>query len=230
MTIYAGQASAAALDHLHAWRLLANGPEIPIRAHLTLLRGALESADRCRWHLDASVDPGTRVGRAIATRRDDQVERSKFEASIEGGPRPDRPIKGRTALERIAELDDPDAVRERTDAGVRVVGFTDATGVLASYGHERWFRLSSGLAHNKEWALAATDLEISDEPPIAPKTGSGRFSASAPIALALTIVTTQAFRAAVADLEAYVAPAPGPIVTFGRAVRRRMERRRRDRR
>ena len=60
VTIYAGQSSSAAIDHLRAWRLLVNGPEIPVRAHLTLLRGAL---------VDRSVDSRTRVGRGIATRR-----------------------------------------------------------------------------------------------------------------------------------------------------------------
>jgi len=223
VTIYAGQASAAALDHLLAWRLLAHGRQIPIQAHVTLLRAALESADRCRWHLDASVDSGTRVGRGIAARRDDQVERRKFETSPEGGPRPARRTTGRSAIERLAELDDPEAVSARVAAGVRDVSFAKATAMMAIYGHERWYRLSSALAHgSKEWAFAATRLEPSSEPRLDPKVGSGRFSASEPIALALTIVTTQAFRAAIVDLEAYVAPArPGRDLRPSRPSTRR---------
>jgi len=93
VTIYAGQASKAGLDHLIAWQALVNGPVIPIQAHLTLLRASLEAADRTRWHVDATIDAGTRVGRAHAARRDDQDERRKFEASTEGGPKPSGPAR-----------------------------------------------------------------------------------------------------------------------------------------
>jgi hypothetical protein len=202
VTIYAGQALATWMDHMTAWRLLAHGPEIPIRAHLTLLRSALEGAVRSRWHVDASVDSGTRVGRGHAARRADQEERRKFEASQERGRRPGRPVRGRTAVERLAELDDPAAVRRLKAAGVRTVGFTDITTLMVVYRHERWFRLASGLAHGKEWALVATHLKRSSES-LAPGIGQGTFSASEPVALALTGVVMGAGQAAVADLEAY---------------------------
>jgi hypothetical protein len=205
--IYAGQSSADALDDLGAWRTLANGPVIPMRAHLTLLRGALEAADRCRWHVDAAVDPGTRVGRGMAGRRDDQEERRKFEASREHDPPLPRPSRGMTAVERLAALDHPKAIAEREAAGVLTVGYANTTSLMRAYGHERWFRLSSGLAHGKEWALAAMRLERSSDPPLREKVGYGSFSASEPVALGLTRVVMTATRAAVADLERYVGPA-----------------------
>lgn len=207
VTIYAGQTSDAALDHLRAWRLLAHGPLIPVRSHLTLMRATLESADRCRWHVDDSVDAGTRIGRAIATRRADQVERSKFEASTEWGPV--RPVKhGKTAIERLAELDDPARLEAREKAGVREVGYTDTTTLMVRYGHERWYRISSGLGHAKEWALAATALTRSTDPPLLPGSGEGVFSASEPATLAMTKTAVDATKAAIEDLEVYVGMRP----------------------
>jgi hypothetical protein len=204
VSIYAGQSSADALDDLTTWRTLANGPLIPMRAHLTLLRGALEAADRCRWHVDATVDAGTRVGRGMAGRRDDQDERRRFEESKEHDPPLPRPPRGMTAVERLAALDDPNAIAKREAAGVRTVGYTDTTSLMRAYGHERWFRLSSGLAHGKEWALAAGHLDRSTDPPLREKVGHGSFSASEPVALALTQVAMAAVRTAVEDLESYV--------------------------
>jgi hypothetical protein len=208
VTIFAAQALGAGIDHLNAWRLLANGPEVPILAHLTLLRGALEGATRCRWQVDATVDSGTRVGRGFAARRDDQDERRKFETSPEGSTRSPQPARGLSAVQRLAALDDPDAVKAREAAGIRTVGFTDTTSLMVAYGHERWFRLASGLAHGKEWALAATALKDSAEPPLAPKVGHGIISASEPVAIALTGVTVNAVRTALAELEAYRSAPP----------------------
>ena len=72
--MYAGQALGTALDHLAAWRSLLNGPALPMVAHLTLIRGGLEGAVRCRWHVEPTKDSATRVARGLAARRDDQVD------------------------------------------------------------------------------------------------------------------------------------------------------------
>jgi hypothetical protein len=211
VTVYAGQALTVAIDHLNAWRLLVNGPEIPILAHLSLLRGALEGAVRCRWHVDATAGSGTRVGRGFAARRADQGERRKFETSPEDEARSPQPTHGRSAVQRLAELDTPEARKAREDAGIRAVGFTDTTSLMVAYGHERWFRLASGLTHGKEWALTATVLEVSAEPPLAPNVGRGTISASEPVAVALTGVAVKAVRIALAELAAYRSgPRSGP--------------------
>jgi hypothetical protein len=214
VTIYAGQALTVAIDHLNAWRLLANGLEIPILAHLSLLRGALEGAVRCRWHVDATVGSGTRVGRAFAARRDDQEERRKFERSPEGGARSPQPTEGKSAVQRLAELSDPEAIKARDAAGILAVGFTDTTPLMIAYGLERWFRLTSGLTHGKEWAVTATVLDVSAEPPLTPDVGYATISVSEPVAVALTGIAVRAVRIALAELAAYRSgPPSGPPVT-----------------
>lgn len=205
VSMYAGQAVSTAIDHLNTWRLLVYGPLIPIGAHLTLLRGALEGAARSRWHIDARRSSGIRVGRGHAARRDDQEERAKYEASREGAPHPAR-TRGLSAVERLAQLDDPDPeeARERREAaGIRPVGFTDTTSLMITYGHERLFRLASGVAHGKEWALEATDVRLLSDPSPTPGLGHGIVSASDSVAVAMTTVTVGAVRAALAELEAY---------------------------
>ncbi|HEX7400176.1 MAG TPA: hypothetical protein VF302_10430 [Candidatus Limnocylindrales bacterium] len=203
VTLYADQALAVAIDHLNAWRLLVNGPEIPILAHITLLRGALEGAARCRWHLDATVDSGTRVGRGLASRRDDQRERRKFETSPEGGARWQQGTRGLSAAQRLAEIDDPERVKAREVLGIREVAFTDTTSLMRAQGHERWFRLASAMAHGKEWAFAATIIEESAEPPQVSEVRHGYMSASEPVAVALTGIAVDAVRGAVSELAAY---------------------------
>lgn len=204
VSVFAGHALASALDHLGAWKLLVNGPEIPFSAHLILMRVALEGAVRCLWLVDPKVDSGTRVGRGYAARRDDQDERRKFEALID--PAALRLGKhGKSAIQRLAELDDPAAVAAREAAGVKTARYTDTTALAATYGVEWWFRLSSALAHDKEWASGWTlALERGSEAHARPKVGQGDFSASETFALAMTEVTVVAVGGAVDQLVAYL--------------------------
>ncbi len=232
--MYAGQALSTAIDHLDTWRLLVRGPTIsvkcalsapvsvelmlPIGAHLTLLRGSLENAARCRWHLEARCSAGIRVGRGYAARRDDQLERASFEASRETGALPAR-TQGMSAAERLAQLDSPDpdeAERLREAAGVRTVGYADTTSLMMKYGHERLFRLASGVAHGKEWALGAT-AELRPVAAAHPTAGvsHGIVTASDQMTLVMTKATVEAVRAALADLQAY------PSKPADRAGRRR---------
>jgi hypothetical protein len=207
--LYATQALLTALDHLLAWRELIERGHVPIEAHMTLLRGALEGAVRCRWHVEARVHPGTRVGRGIAARRDDQHERRLFEASRESRARSSELAGSKTAVERLAELDDPDAVVARTTAGIRSVGYADTTSLMTKYRLERWYRLASAAAHGKEWALMATQLEPSIDVAMRPGIGAGMVSARDDVVLAFTSTTVRAVAQAVADLEHYTSGSPG---------------------
>jgi hypothetical protein len=209
VSIYAGQALGSAVDHLHAWRLLVRGGEIPYLAHVTLLRGALEGAVRCRWLVDARVECGVRVGRGYAARRDDQEERRKWETSVAaiGGSTSSHSPAALSAAERLARLDDPEAVRKRQEAGVRSVGFTNTTALMKIYRLEPWYRLASGGAHAKEWALGAADLRQAPDRPSTPAVRHGIVSASATVALELTRVAVQAVRSATEELEAYLSKA-----------------------
>ena len=190
-----------------AWRSLLNGPTLPIVAHLTLIRGGLEGAVRCRWHVEPTKDSATRVARGLAARRDDQVERSKYEASKEAPPAPAR-ASGKSAVERLAELDDPDTVRAREAVGVVTIGYTKITNLMIDYGLERPYRLASALAHGKEWPLLAMHVLEAARPALDPNVHEGILTASEPAALELTITALGAVQTALAGLEAYSA---GPL-------------------
>lgn len=205
VSIFAGQALGSAVDDLHAWRLLIRCGEIPLWAHFTLLRGALEGAVRCRWLVDSRVDCGVRVGRGYATRHDDQEERKKWSTSVAAirGPIPRTTPGALSAAEQLTRLDDPETIREREKAGVQSVGFANTTTLMTRYGLEPWYRLASGGAHAKEWALAATDLRQAPDHPSTAAVRHGVVAASAPVALALTSVAVRAVWSALEDVEAY---------------------------
>ena len=85
-----------------------------------------------------------------------------------------------------------------------MVGFTDTTALMRTYGHERLYRLASGLAHGgKEWAMAALELTPSAGPPLAPGVRHGIFAMSEPVAIAMTGVAVEEVRIAVDELVAY---------------------------
>lgn len=203
--IFAGHALVGALADLSTWRVIANGPEIPLRSHLILMRSSLEGSVLCRWLLDPTVRPVRRVARGLAARRDDQAERRDFEASF-----PDRGKaianllgpKGKTGLERLDELDHPDQVTARTAAGIPASGFADTTSLMRKHGIEPTFRLLSGLAHSKEWSIIVTEAHPEDHEP-SPGVRQGRFSASLPWAEIFTDLALAAARSAVGDLERY---------------------------
>jgi hypothetical protein len=206
--IHAAQALASALDHLTAWRLLVDARGIPILAHMTLLRGALEGSVRCRWLIDATIDSTTRVARGYAAKRDDYVEHGKFEESREGlDDGEERPARvastGKTAAERLIDLE-----AWRSEAEIPVVRFQDTTALMKTYGLERWFRLASAAAHGKEWALGAATLEPSSDAAPPPGVGHETASANDAVVLGLTVVTIGAAARAIRDLEAYTSPPP----------------------
>jgi hypothetical protein len=196
--IHASQAMVNALDHLGAWKLIVDGNVHPIQAQMTLLRGALEGAVRCRWLVDANLAPATRVGRGWAAKRDDFVERRRFEEAEEG--KADRPTQrgGMSAADRLRELD-----AARVDAEIPNVGYAHSTLLMRMYGYERWFRLASGFAHGKEWVLAATSITRSQDPSAPTGVSRGMVSASDEVVLALTRVTLQAVAQALGELEVY---------------------------
>jgi hypothetical protein len=61
--IFAGQSLAVAADHLRVWTQILDGHLIPVFAHMTLIRSALEGAIRCRWLVDPKVDGAERAAR-----------------------------------------------------------------------------------------------------------------------------------------------------------------------
>lgn len=199
VSLHASQALFSAIDHLNTWRLLVDRPGvafIPILAHLTLLRGAIEGALRCRWLVDPAIDSRTRVARGYAAKRDDYLERGRFETSSKKSEAALARTGGLSAAQRVAELD-----ATRDAAGIPSVGFKDTTALAIHYGWERWFRLASAAAHGKEWALVGTDIDSSE--PVSPGVLGGPVSASNEVALGLTLVAARLVEAALAQFEAY---------------------------
>jgi hypothetical protein len=211
VSIQAAQALVSALDHLSAWGFLVDARRIPIQAHMTLMRGALEGSVRCRWLVDPTIDSTIRVARGYAAKRDDHLQRRRFEESSERiddeDDRPNRKeMTGMSADERLEELEG-----WRSEAAIPVVRFDGATALMKAYGLERWFRLASAAAHGKEWVLAAAQLVASPEAIGRAGVSHGIVSADDEVVLGLTLVSIQATVAAVDDFERYASgPATSP--------------------
>ncbi len=200
VSIHAAQSLVSGLDHLAAWRMLVEGGTLPIEAQMTLLRGALEGAARCRWLLDPTVDATTRVARGFAAKRDDYRERGNFEKADGRDPRAD--TGAMTADERLAELEG-----WRQQAGIPLVSFDRTTDLMKVYRLEGIFRTLSAAAHGKEWVLAAGTLDERSDPPAPPGVGHGVVSANDRLVLGMTEVVVLVVTRAVAAFEAYKSPA-----------------------
>lgn len=133
---------------------------------MTLLRGALEGAVRCRWMVADDIASLERVARGYAAKRTDFDERRKFEQSREHerADDQDESHSGKSGAERKVELE-----AARAAAAVPFARYVDTTQLMKEYRLERWYRLASAAAHGMEWVLAAAQLEPYDGPP--PATG-----------------------------------------------------------
>lgn len=159
-------ALGVAIDHLEAWAdLWINGRQHPLFAHITLVRGAIEGAVRCLWILDPDASQMERVARAAGTHLDDLVELEKAERALAREAAGESPPatwprgRGRPASERIAELRE-ELRRHGVDARQSSI-----TQLVARYGSgELTYRLLSGVAHGKDWAvlLARRDQLVMD--------------------------------------------------------------------
>lgn len=209
----------AALDHLIAWReLLLTAGIMPMYGHMSLLRTAHEAALRAEWLMDPAIDDDTRRARGVAVQLEDYRERRKFEDSV-GGPRV--PLKGASAARRIDDLMAAASGMGLTKKNVKgddVLATTVPSTVDLFDMHETdgpmqkgqgIYRLESGYAHAKQWAL------IQGAEQAAPQDGSGRTIArlqpSEKLAAALTKRCVDAVERALVALEALrQPPAPTP--------------------
>lgn len=205
----AGQALHNAADHLHAWVQLNRAGEIPLFAHMTLLRTAFEGTVRCRWLVDAKASAVEITRRVALATYEDIVERRKF-------------------LESMAEADVLlRRARRREKACLKLIGrcgWTSRNGIvppinvadlfrdyaLTDQGGGIWlWRVTSGFAHGREWAL--TSGEIVGQ--VRGEAGHRRVEirASKPIAGNVTMVAAILLADATAEFEAFTqggAPSP----------------------
>jgi len=153
----------AALDHLVTWRyVMVEARIIPLYGHMSLLRTAHEAALLAQWLMDRAIDDDTRRARGVAVQLEDYDERRKFEDST-GGPR--MPLRGKSAAGRIDDLMAA-AVRlgltktNKKGDGVLTVTVPATVDLFDMYEKvspgwkgQAIYRLESGYAHAKQWAL-----------------------------------------------------------------------------
>jgi hypothetical protein len=212
----ASGAISAALDHLGAWReLLITAGIMPMYAHMSLLRTAHEAALLAAWLVDPAIDDDDRRARGVAVQLGDYVERRKFEDSV-GGPRV--PLQGKSAAQRF---DDLMAAANRlglttTNRKGDVVLTTivpPTVDLFDMYESDRpmqkgqmIYRLESGYAHAKQWALTMGAQQA------VPSDGSGRTIAqiepSEKLAAVLTRRCVNAVERALVAIEALRQPPP----------------------
>jgi hypothetical protein len=198
----AGQALGVAGDHLETWRrLIEDAHAQPGWAHVTILRGAMETACLCRWLVDPTVSSAERLQRGVAAQLADWDERRKFEETTGVDKRPPRG-KAKTAAERIKKI-----VDERDASGIGVVRpplLVDLCRdfAISSLGGLGAYRLASGFAHGKQWTLLVSDA-TAPEGVDANEPGPRSVSASDNVTAVITACAVRTFAVAVSEFEAY---------------------------
>lgn len=153
----------ASVDHLRAWQRLLAAGEMPIYAHLSLIRTAHEAALIAYWLTEPGLDADIRRVRGVAAQAADYDERRKCEESV-----------GLTAVAPPAKLA-TDRLRDLMAAADRlglvslnkkglpilavtlpaVVQLFDLYELVGPKAKGQFlYRLYSGYAHAKPWALS----------------------------------------------------------------------------
>jgi hypothetical protein len=198
----AGQALGVAGDHLETWRrLIEDARAQPGWAHVTILRGAMETACLCRYLVDPKVSSPERLRRGVAAQLADWDERRKFEETTGVDKKP-RTGKARSAAQRIEKLSDD---RDASCVGViRHPSLTDLCRdfAVSSLGGLAAYRLASGFAHGKQWTLLVSDASAPegvdpDQP------GPRRVAASDNVTAVITACAVRTFATAVSEFEIY---------------------------
>ena len=168
---------------------------------MSLLRAAFESALLAYWLVEPGIDPLTRQARGIAAQKEDYDERNNFEKAF-GMTAP--PPKGKLAEDRLTDL-----MKAATQLGLtkldkkgKRVLKTTVRGMVELFDlyepekpprKGQWrYRLYSGYAHAKSWALALGAEQM------APFDGSGQTIA---LVQALDSVTADATQRCVDAVE-----------------------------
>jgi hypothetical protein len=199
-----------------AWYLLASPPEptLPVHAHLTLLRPALELAVQSRWLLDASVDPATRIARALGVRLDDLEWVRKVDVDLEAERAEADPSAGPIPLSTGPSLKTQAVQSKAAAAGVTPIQMLDTVSLLKKHRQQSgwrdviFWRISSGVLHGQAWAAMLVDREVV-------KAGatmtSYKNSANERLAADLTDLAVRHVDRAVSDLLQYVEPPTQPV-------------------
>lgn len=171
----AAMAIVAALDHLQTWRTLLGAGEMPTYAHMTLLRTAHEAALLAYWLIEPGIDSDVRRRRGVAAQWDDYDERRRFEdaAGIASFEPPAKLAKDRLAdlMTMAAKIGLVRRNKKRDKIlTVQVPGIVDLFDLYEPpFGPgaraQAIYRLESGYAHAKQWALALGGQRVTPRDP-----------------------------------------------------------------
>jgi hypothetical protein len=146
------------IDHLFAWQCLWNAPAkwLPVHAHMTLVRSAIECAVQVRWLIDPKEDSTTRIRRALGYRLEDLVEGKKAEDVIaaEAATDPSRaPAAGLTAQEKIDALTAEADKRHMVSIQMlSTVALCERYPQAPGLSDQVIWRYTSGVTHGNPWA------------------------------------------------------------------------------
>jgi hypothetical protein len=200
----ASQSLGVAGDHLEAWRrLIEEAHTQPGWAHMTLLRGATESASLCRWLIDPTATSAQRIQHGVAAQLRDWGERRRFEEAS-GADKLPRTGEARTGRQRVHELVEARRVNGVPEMSVPTfVKLCDDYAIAGDLGGNALYRLASAFAHGMQWTLLVSKSEPPPDATSATEPGPRRVSASDTLSAGVTNCAVRTFEAAVVDFEHY---------------------------
>lgn len=191
-------ALVAGNDHAIAgYELLATAHLQPMRAHASLLRGALEGAVTCCYLVERSADQGERLRRACALQFEDYSDRADFERS--GGiDKKILPPPAKHASFRRTKL-----VQDMKRHGIARNPMAGMTALSKKYAGGAWvYQILSAFAHGRAWGLLVSDLaKVADRDE--PGTRGATVMARDDVTIALTTMTMKTLTTAMGELEDY---------------------------
>jgi hypothetical protein len=193
-------------DHLDTWRRLIEDAQVqPGWAHVTILRGAIETSCFCRWLVDPTVNSAERIRRGVAAQIADWHERDMWERAAGVGEGP-RVGDWHSGGERVKDLESKRAAAGVVETRVpKLVDLCGQYGGKGPFGGVALYRFTSAFAHGKQWTLLVSDAAVPDGA-AADEPGPRRVSALDSVSALVTLGAVRAFSAAVADFESYVSP------------------------
>ncbi len=198
IAIHALTAIVNAMDHLLAWSCLyRDAAMVPVFAHMTLLRAAVEGSSRARWLVDPTVTRDVRIARGIAALLNDLREQRRIEAIPDPADAPPRPA-GATADERIKQW------TERTDEAGIVPTWLNRTETAAQFGPgEFWYRVLCQFAHGGHQVVIGASAWAVDDAPSKEGVSRLRMEADTRTVWLLTAEVVKGALVAVAELYDY---------------------------
>ncbi|NYH40316.1 hypothetical protein HNR22_000043 [Micromonospora jinlongensis] len=166
---YASNAVGAAIDHLRTWyNMLACDLvkfPMPILAHYTLARAVYEPSLHTLWLLDATSTSRERIGRGYAMELQSLRDMRNFQKAAKPSEANaqaliDRVLDG-AASDGFVTLDENGARRLTVPVRNMVDLFNDYDGPEIPGRKAEWrYRILSGLAHGRRWAVVANAAEV----------------------------------------------------------------------